>query len=365
MPPNLNILRLEGTPRNRGLVYGKSLRDRINELLHLWKTELARLSQVDADIFIKRFISRTDYVNAIKKWTPELLQEMKGIAEGAGVDFETVFVFQLTDECHVNGKSIAQDRCSSLGFGSRDGQPACIAQNMDIESYADGFQLVLHIKHDGSDLESYVLTVAGCIGLNGMNNTSIGICCNMLSQLNNSRNGLPVSCIVRGVLQQSSEEDAIIFLHGIKHASGQNYVIGGPTGVYSFECSAGQIDRCMPDGREDVVWHTNHPLVNNDYIPERRALLENETDPIKIEPNTRTRILALERRLSIYSESLSVPIIKEALASRDSEEYPVCRPYGREHAFTFASTIMILSQKPEFHVAPGPPDVTPYEKLSF
>ena len=34
-------------------------------------------------------------------------------------------------------------------------------------------------------------------------------------------------------------------------------------------------------------------------------------------------------------------------------------------AFTFASTIMVLSDVPAFHVAPGPPDVTAYETLSF
>jgi hypothetical protein len=54
------------------------------------------------------------------------------------------------------------------------------------------------------------------------------------------------------------------------------------------------------------------------------------------------------------------------LASRDSAEYPVSRPKKTKAAsFTFASTIMVLSENPVFHVAPGPPDVTAYETLSF
>ncbi len=361
----LKVLPLEGTPRNRGLIHGRTMREQIHELLHLWKIELARHSKIEADAFIKRFVSRSDYAAAVRIWTPELLEEIKGIAEGAGVDFDTMFVFQLADECYANGKTIAQDRCSSLGFSMRDQQAACIAQNMDIESYTDGFQLVLHIKHQDLDMESYVLTLAGCIGLNGMNNKAIGICCNMLPQLNNCRDGLPVACVVRGVLQQRTEDEAIGFLHRIKHASGQNYVLGGPTNVYSFECSAGQISRFKPSRREDVVWHTNHPLVNDDYISDYRALLERGTNLENVEPNTRNRLQALERRFTVDSVGWGVPFVKEALTSHDSVEYPVCRPKGQEYAFTFASTIMVLSEEPEFHVAPGPPDVTPYNKLSF
>jgi hypothetical protein len=361
----LKVLPLEGSPKNRGLVYGRIMREQIHDLLHLWKIELARHSKVTADTFIRRFISQTDYVTAMQTWTPDLLEEINGIAVGAGVNFDTMFVFQLADELYVNGKSVLHDRCSSLGFRSTDQPVACIAQNMDIETYNDGFQLVLHIKHQDTGAESFVLTLAGCIGLNGMNNKAIGICCNMLPQLNNCRDGLPVSCVVRGVLQQNSEKEATKFLHHVKHASGQNYIIGGPASVYSFECSAGQISRFKPSGREDVVWHTNHPLVNDDFISDYRVLLEKGTDLDKIEPNTRARLQALKRRLAVDSAKWCLPIIKDALTSKDSPKYPVCRPKGQEYAFTFASTIMVLSENPEFHVAPGSPDVTAYEKLSF
>src|SRR2546422_8288805 len=43
--------------------------------------------------------------------------------------------------------------------------------------------------------------------------------------------------------------------------------------------------------------------------------------------------------------------------SHDSREHPICRPVKEKSAtFTFGSTIMKLSDKPEFLVAPGPPD---------
>jgi hypothetical protein len=33
--------------------------------------------------------------------------------------------------------------------------------------------------------------------------------------------------------------------------------------------------------------------------------------------------------------------------------------------YTFVSTVMVLGDKPKFHVASGPPDVTPYQIFAF
>ena len=342
------------------------MRDRIRALLEPWKAAFKTHLNVGSETFIKLFLSRTDFSSAIKRWTPGLLEEIRGISEGSGVDLETMLVFQFADEYITGGKAIVQDRCSSAGYRLNDGTSSLIGQNMDIESYADGSQLVLHIKHESSDVEAFVLTQAGCIALNGMNNKAVGICCNALTQLNSCRDGLPVSCIVRGVLQQRSVNDAVDFLHRIKHASGQNYLVGGASAVQSLECSAGKVIRFKPKESADVVWHTNHPLVSDDFRAEYRSFLaQKNLDREKMEPNTRTRLKALERRLAPVSEKRDIDLMKSALSSRDSAEFPVSREKGRELAFTFASTVMVLSDSPEFHVAPGPPHRTPYEKLTF
>jgi len=58
--------------------------------------------------------------------------------------------------------------------------------------------------------------------------------------------------------------------------------------------------------------------------------------------------------------------VKATLASRDAAQYPVSRAKkGKSGAFTFASTIMVLSENPVLHVAPGAPAVTAYETLAF
>jgi predicted choloylglycine hydrolase len=358
------VLVLEGSPHERGVTHGRMLKDQIHRFIRTWKAELAREYKIDADTFIKRFAQKTDYVSAMKRWTPDLLEEIHGIAEGAGLDFDTTLVLQLIDEYWVNGEAVARDRCSSLGFSKRGEQPACVAQNLDVESFRDGFQLILHIKHPDSGLEAFVLSHAGLIGANGMNNRALGICCNTLAQLSNCRDGLPVACVIRGVLEQQTEKDALAFLNRIKHASGQNYILGGPANVYDLECSATKVSRFKVKERDDVIWHTNHPLVNDDYNAAYRAALA-KTPKSQGAGNSVTRLECLARRLMKESTGPRIDLIKETLASKDSPTHPVCRSRGKAAGFTFASTIMVLSAPPELHIAPGPPDETPYETLKF
>jgi hypothetical protein len=339
------------------------MRDEIRQVVRVWKADLASSFKVDADVLIRRLARETGFVAAVKKWAPDLLEEVRGMADGAGIDFDTMFVLQLPDESYVHGEALARERCSSLGFSRGGGRPACVAQNLDAPAFTDGFQLVLHVKEPGAGREAFVLTQAGCIGLNGLNSHAVGVCCNSLWQLRGGRDGLPVAFVVRGVLQQRSEEEAVAFLRKVTHASGQNYLLGGPAHAFSFECSAGRVSRFQPAGREDVVWHTNHPLANDDYSTAyREALARPAAGP---PGSSEVRLRCLEGRLGPQSAGFDLGVVKAALASHDSADHPVCVPRGKKAVFTFASTVMVLAENPEFHVAPGPPDVTGYEVLRF
>lgn len=363
--PRLHTVTLEGPPQERGAVHGKTFKEPIHALLKLWKADLKARYEMGADASIQRFLKSTDFLPAIKKWTPELLDEVNGIAKGAGVDFDTMFAFQLLDEYWCHGPGLAGEHCSSLGLARRGDRPTMVAQNMDLEGFRNGFQAVLRIRQPGSKLEALVMTCPGLIALNGLNNRSVGVCCNTLSQLAYCGDGLPVAFVVRGLLQQETDKAAVDFLQRIKHASGQNYVIGGPDKVFDLECSAGKVSRFTPEPGPEIVWHTNHPLVNDDYHPAYRELLKKKTHE-KNEGCTRTRLQALEKRLGKAAPNLGVDDIKTALASKDSADYPVCRPFkNAADSFTFAASIMVLSAKPELQIAPGPSDVQAYQTLTF
>lgn len=360
----VRVVVLEGTPRQRGLAHGRALKEQIHQVLKLWKADLAASFALDADAFIERMVKKTDFLTAMRRWTPELVQEAEGIAEGAGVDFDTLYVFQLLDEVWASGPEIVADRCSSLGISRSGGQPTLIAQNMDLPPFYDGFQVVLHIKPSDASPESFVLSIPGFIGLNGVNNRSVAICANTLLQLSHCRNGLPVACVVRGVLAQRTEEEAAAFLHRVRHASGQNYVVGGLQQALDVECSANKVVRLAPQHNQSTVWHTNHPLASTDYDAVYRVLLARNEVSSK-EANSRTRLDCLDKRLRQEGAVANVELIKSVLSSRDSDAYPISRPRGKQYAFTFASTIMVLSAAPELHITAGPPHGAAYEKLTF
>lgn len=358
-------LLLVGSPYERGLAHGETLRSEIREVIGRWKAELAPMYQLDAAEVIARFLRGTDFVPAIRRRTPDLLDEIQGIAAGADMDWDTILAFQLLDEMWSSEDIILAGHCSSLGLPAQGAEPACVAQNVDVESFRDGFQVLLHIKHADSDLESFVLTTAGLIGFNGMNNRSVGICCNALIPLRGCRDGLSVACVVRGVLQQRTAQEAVTFLQTVPHASGQNYVVGGPDRVVDLECSAHQVVPLEPAGPRGAVWHTNHPLANDDYHGWYRA----ENNPFL--PNSTARYQSLERRLAQPPQGTRLDQLREILTSKDSAEHPICGSkapdelYTRFGMFTFASTIMVLGDAPALRVSLGPPDTTPYHRFRF
>src|SRR5262245_19473286 len=94
----VRIVVLEGSPYDRRLTQGRTLKKEINEVVGKWKAHLEADYKMKADGFIEQFFKKTDFLPAIKKWTPDLLDEVRGIADGAGIDFNTMLLFQLPDE---------------------------------------------------------------------------------------------------------------------------------------------------------------------------------------------------------------------------------------------------------------------------
>ena len=355
------VVELNGTPYQRGLQHGKLLHDSIHKAVGVWKENLRGTFHTDPDLFIRNFASATNYVPSIEKWTPDLLQEVHGIAEGAGIDFQTMLVFQLPDEYWVNGSSIAGEHCSALGISATRDHSAFVAQNMDLEGFRDGFQTILHIS-ELSGSEEFVLTFPGLIGFNGLNSKGIGITTNTLKQLANSRDGLPVAFVVRGVLSKGNFDEAQSFLKSVHHASGQTYTLGGGGRVAYFEASANKVVEVDPPNTGNFIFHTNHPVVNEDYSPEGTRVMSQPS----LADNTRTRYEALRNHLARDPGKKVIDLIQETLRSHDSRQYPVCRPlHDNVGGFTYASTIMVLEERPYLIAAPGPPDQYDYAVFRF
>ena len=362
-------LMLEGTAYQRGLIHGETLRSQIQELIGIWKGDLSAVFGTDADQHIQTFLQRTDFVSAIQEWTPDLLEEVRGMADGSGLTFESLLAFQLLDELWAYNETIASGQCTSIGLRAGGGEPACVAQTIDVETFRHGFQTALHAKYPDTDLEAFFVTSAGLIGFNGMNNRGVGLCCNFLP-LDSRQEGLPVACIIRGVLAQHNAQEARNFLQRVPHASAQNYLVGGPDAMFDLECSANQVIAYQPQGWEDAVWHANIPLANDDLLPWFREAVEGSEENSFVR-NNRARFRSVERRLGQAPEGARLDFLKETLASRDSEQDPICSIgderefYAGNGIYSFASTVMKLSGEPELYVSFSPSDASSYTRLRF
>ena len=361
----LRVLSLSGSAYDRGLQHGSQLRSEIAKVVDLWKADLQQQTKLEPDALIKNFLAATDFIPATKQWTPDLLEEVRGIAAGAGQPFDTMFAFQLVDELWVYLDKADAHHCSSMGVPRIGNHPAIVAQNMDLESFREGFQVILRIPSGPASPAQLVFTCAGLVGLNGMNNRGVALACNTLMQLGASTTGLPVAFVIRGVLAQSNAEDAVKFLTSVPHASGQNYILGTTDRVFDFEASASKVVPFKPSAN-GTVYHTNHPLANDDLKPWHRQRMEAESPEKQAQSNSAVRFASVQRRLARPADVIDTGVIRETLQSKDSDRHPVCRPVKSGGAsFTFGSVIMSLSEKPGLEVSAGSPDVNPYVALSF
>ena len=188
-PPNveggLRVVTLRGKPRERGRIHGESLKEEIRQASERLREEFRPPVGTGVSDHVARFVADTAFQHAIEKWTPDLLEEVKGIAEASGLPFETVFAMQLPDEQwwysgNARIRTLPEDaekrateegsECSVVGASRSAGAPALVGQNLDLPSSWAGGRVVLRFRDNESDLESLVVTDPGFVGMNRMRN---------------------------------------------------------------------------------------------------------------------------------------------------------------------------------------------------
>ena len=352
----LRIVDLEGTPYQMGMVHGRTLKTEIRELIKRWKEDLEKTYRVTAEVFIRNLLKKTDFRPATERWTPGLLDEVRGIADGAGVDFDTMYAYQLVDEIWAMDADLGLSKCTSIAAGRRNGNPAYVAQNLDIPAFYHGFQTVLRIRDKRENLETLVFTIPGVVAANGLNSRSVAVCVNAVTQLAYSPKGLPVAFVIRGILRQKSYERAVKFLQDIQPAAPQNYVIGGPAGCASFERSAGKMSRFIPFEGAEFTYHTNHPLINDDFNPRFPETLKRNGMTLERYRTLCPRFNYLGQALKDNSAAIDLVSLKALFQNRAP---------GINNAGTYGCTIMVLGENPELHISPGRPDEEPFQVLAF
>lgn len=350
---------LTGSPFERGQAHGAALQGQIHAHLAAWLSALAATGVGEPKAYVAGMLGATDFRPAIERHAPDLWLEVQGIAAGAEAPPDLIFGLQLLDEEWAYrlraGRDGTPEKCSSLAIISPAG-PTWIGQNMDLGGYTEGAQALLAPAAQAGQPAALVFTVAGMIGLMGVNAAGVGVCVNALPQLPSAPVGLPVAFVLRRLLQARSLAEAVDLVLTLPHATNQHYLIAEPGAARSFEASAAGVTEYRPP-QPSRLFHTNHPLTE--------AQAARETDAAR--QNTVARLEALVARLSAGEPGLAD--IRAALSSCDDPQNPVCRIRGEPGGvFAFTTGSMISALEPtgvETWVSPGPPSLAGYSRFDL
>ncbi len=223
--------------------------------------------------FIKRYVFR-NFLPFVRRRYPSYLAEIRGIAEGAGLDFADIAVFSAEEELLDTWGG--WDKCSTAAVRLR-GRLLLLHSEDYIGRYHDKMVLV-RAEPSGRPAFlslSYPGTLAGSAC--GINSAGIATCNNSL-RYQPRRRGIPKNFYLRDTLAARSVDDVIRSM-----AIGPRAVAGNVTVASSREGRAAFVEATLTQtavanlGRNYALTHTNNvrsPEIDvRDERPTRNSLL--------------------------------------------------------------------------------------------
>jgi hypothetical protein len=315
------------------------LRPLIAEAIDRWFETLA--PRTDPRTFVAEVFHASGLRAPVEHHLPDLVDEVEGIAAGAGQPVEALFAWQLVDECwwyldelepaSDTEAGTAHETCSALAVN--DGTSGWVAQTMDLYRHADGGQVLLRYR-DGDGLEILAPSAAGLLAYNGLNSAGVAVCVTTLSELAHQRSGVASGFAMARLLRCRSVDEALGWLRTTPLASGNSWTMGSARRSVTVEASAAAVDG-VADG--DRAVHTNHALVQA---------------PVEHHIRFASSAERLDQLRSAARPNTTLPELARVYATA-----PVCQSRAAEgDVVTVATTIFELGPAPVCHYAPGPLD---------
>lgn len=365
---NYPRIRIAGAPYERGVQYGRLASKQIAHSLAGYERKFLEsgITWGDASKYALRYLS------AIEHFHSDLIEEMNGIADGAGIRFSDVLAMNCRTEIMWNQiaskhtpptpMARAAGECSAIGVDGAlmaDGSPT-IAQNWDWLVDLQESVIVLEVHTDG-DPAFVTVVEAGLLAKLSMNSYGLAVTVNtLIGDADHDTEGLPFHILLRALTACANVSECLSYLATTERASSGNFLIGSAEGgVLNIECEPGGIGGLHPStSSESPVLHTNHFLT-----PSYSADLA----PVAM-PDSYVRLARLRRHL-YDSANLEIADITDAL--RDHIEFPnsiCCHPDIRQPSHerwaTIASAVM-RPHKREFLLAEGTPCSTEYQLIDL
>jgi isopenicillin-N N-acyltransferase like protein len=291
------------------------------------------------------------FADPIDAFDPDLLPELAGIADGAGLDRDDVLALNLrTEVLYGLAKTPAAECTAVAALPPRTaGGTTLLAQNWDWYLWAaDTCVLLVAEPDDGPGFAT--LVEAGLVAKTGLNEAGVGVATNALSSgADRGQPGVPYHAILRRILSAQTFDAALAAVADADRASSANYLVAddhgraadleaAPDGVWTLEAERG------------VLTHANHFVAPDFSGYDRR--LDDWT-------SSSSRHGCAAASLAGLGRGIDRPAIAELLADHRGHPGSVCAhpdPFaaGGEASGTVASVVMDLPARSLWATA-GPP----------
>ena len=285
-----------------------------------------------------------------KKYVPEYVTEVRGAAEGAGLELEDLFP-ALCEE--IGDPNYAYTGgCSDLIASNdvtRDGS-VLVAHNNDTSVSTQEDVTIIHYEVDG---EPEIVAVGyGGLGISvGYNSAGISLTGNQLDS-NDMRVGIPRMLLVRKILAATTIGEAIDAAILEHRASNYNQVIADANGeIYSIEGSATDYEPIY--AQDGYLVHTNHYT-----SPWMRRF---ESDPQQITSSI-VRYNRGRRLMKNHRGEITIDNLQEFLSDHVNHPRSICR-HGKGIKSTFS--IVINLNTLTMYLARGNPCEVKYNEYNL
>jgi isopenicillin-N N-acyltransferase-like protein len=262
----LPLLELKGSNYEIGLQHGQQaaelIRDFAKTLLQQAQQKNPGVTKEQALSFAKRLVP------SVEEFAPHLIDEMKGIADGAGVPHEEIYFLNARNEMYSRKIPTGCTAFGLSGSKTADGQ-VMLGQNADaVGSVEKSLVMMRIVPNKGPKILQYAR--AGTVAHIGINSYGLGRVGNGVSASDFRELGVPKVILDRVCIEQRSIDDVVKVIRIAKRAISNNYIFADSTGkIVDVEVTSYQ-DRVL-DPVDGVLSHANnyeHPdFVRYDLIP--------------------------------------------------------------------------------------------------
>jgi len=343
-PPRL--VRAYGSHRQIGQQIGEACKDLIIHSIEDARTLVDSTYEQLQLTWDGAKIQSRKYIPFAQERYPQYVDELSGIAEGAGVSFDDVAVVNAMEA--VTTDALHLTKCTSFAVNqdhTANGH-VLVAHNEDWLPEDESDVYVLHAKPD-DEPEFLAMSYGALLPNIGFNSLGIAQCCDSVYPTD-CRIGIPRIIASRAVLGARTIDAAIRAMVVPLRAAGYNHLLAHESGeLYNIEVSARQF--AVLYAEDGTIVHTNH------YLDSNMQQVEDEPDELI---STRVRYFRANRLLH---QTQKHTLLTLQAVMRDHVNYPdsICNhaihdsnPLDREKTVT--SLVMDLTAG-QLHIAWGNP----------